>query len=208
MKRAARQLAVLLGAVIVGAGCGSSAATGPKPAATPSTTKAALTARQRAKVCTADDMSVNNVPVPAYRRLTSARSEWFGRVRLDPVPASVQPHVPLNVAWNGFATGPTPTSYEPGFSGAVYGSAIYDVVLAYWTSDETLGGLVVQEHGRPVPHEHVLAWVAIGTHRPVEAHDVDLQRLTVPGVPCYFGVGITAVNATTGKLLADALDYH
>lgn len=185
-------------------GCGSSAATAPTAPST--TTRVNLTARQRAKVCTATDMSVNNVPVPSYRRLTSSRTEWFGRVRLDPVPSSVQPRVPLNIAWNGFGT--TPTSYEPGFSGSMYSSAIYDVVLAYWTSDDSLGGLVVEEHGKPVAHDHVLAWVAIGTHRPVEAQDVDSQRLTVPGVPCYFGVGITAVNATTGKPLTDALDYH
>jgi hypothetical protein len=118
------------------------------------------------------------------------------------------PHVSLDRAWSGFGTGIASTSYELGFSGSVYGSAIYDVVLAYWSSDDRLGGLVVQEHGQQVAHDHVLAWVAIGTHRPVEAQDVDAQRLTIPGVPCYFGVGITAVNATTGHLLADALDYH
>ena len=54
----------------------------------------------------------------------------------------------------------------------------------------------------------MLAWVAIGTHRPVEAQDVDSQRLTIPGVPCYFGIGITAVNATTGQLLTNLLDCH
>jgi hypothetical protein len=118
--------------------------------------------------------------------------------------------VPLDTAWNGsVAFGdqgrPVPASFELGFSGLMYGSAIYEVVLAYWTSDD---GIVVEEQGQPVDHDRVLAWVAIGTHRPVEAQDVGSPRLTVPGVPCYFGIGITAVNASTGKLLADALDYH
>jgi hypothetical protein len=92
--------------------------------------------------------------------------------------------MPLDMAWTGFLTG------------------------INWTSDSRLGGVVIQEHGQPVAHDHVLAWVAIGTHRPVEAQDVDSPRLTIPGVPCYFGIGITAVNATTGQLMADALDYH
>jgi hypothetical protein len=91
-----------------------------------------------------------------------------------------------------------------GFSG-LYASAIYDVVLAYWTSDD----LIVEDvKGHRAPHRHVLAWVAIGTHRPVDASDVDSTQLTVPGVPCYFGTSITAVDATTGDAIADALDYH
>jgi hypothetical protein len=196
---------MLVGAVIVAAACSSSAATAPKSVTT--TTTAALTVRQRAKVCTADDLSTNNVPVAPYRRLTSPRTEWFGRVHLDPVPASVQPGVTLDSAWTDLVPGPT-NVYVPGFSGSVYRSAIYDVVLAYWTSDDSFGGLAVEEHGQQIPHNHVLAWVAIGTHVPVEAQDVDSQSLTVPGVPCYFGVSITAVNATTGKLLSAPIDYH
>jgi hypothetical protein len=194
--------------LMVAAACAGSSTHASSPGASTTIPRATLTARQRAKVCTAADMSVNNVPVPRYRHLTSPRTIWFGRVRLDPVASSVQPRVPLDRGWSGFARAGAPTSNALGFFGSVYGSAIYDVELAYWSSDDTLGGLVVQEHGQPVAHDHVLAWVAIGTHRPVEAQDVDSQRLTIPGVPCYFGIGITAVNATTGQLLANALDYH
>lgn len=152
-------------------------------------------------------MSFNNVRVPAYRRLDIPRTAWFGRVHLDPVPASVRPKVTLDSAWTDLVPDPTPNVEVPGFNGSVYSSAIYDVVLAYWTSDESFGGLAVEDHGHQVPHNHVLAWVALGTHVPVEARDVDSQRLTVPGVPCYFGVSITAVNAMTGKLLAAPIDY-
>jgi hypothetical protein len=65
----------------------------------------------------------------------------------------------------------------------------------------------MESNGRPVPHRHVLAWVAMGKHRPVEATNVS-SSLTVPGVPCYFGTSITAVNAMTGQPIADAEDYH
>jgi hypothetical protein len=194
-----------LATLMVAAACSDSSARASSPSASTTTPRAALTARQRASVCTAADLSVNNVSVPGYRRLTSPRTAWFGRVRLDPVPSSVQPHVALDTAWSAFGSGPTPTSSELGFSGSVYGSAVYDVVLAYWTSN---GDIVVHQNGQPLAHDRVLAWVAMGTHLPVRAPDVDSQRLTVPGVPCYFGVGITAVNATTGQLLSDALDYH
>src|SRR5689334_12429640 len=103
--RVPRGLTIMLGAVTVAAACGSSGVTTSKPATT--TTTAAVTARQRAKTCTADDMSVNNVPVPRWQRLTSPRTEWFARVRLGPVPTSVHAKVSLDEAWTGFGTGMT-----------------------------------------------------------------------------------------------------
>jgi hypothetical protein len=151
--------------------------------------------RQQATVCTKQDAtrSLGPLPLPPYRRLTQPVTTWFGRVHLAPPLGTAQPTIPLAQAWDGL-----------GFVDERYSSAIYDVVLADWTSDDNF---VIQTDGQPVPHRHVLAWVALGRHRPVDASDVSAD-LTVAGVPCYFGTSITAVDATTGQAIADALDYH
>jgi hypothetical protein len=157
----------------------------------PSTVATTTNPRQRATICTAKDASGSPgpLPMPNYRRLRNRITTWFGHVQLDPPSTATPPTISLPQAWTGTA-----------FLGERYPSAVYDVVLADWTSDE----FVVSPS---VPHVHVLAWVAIGKHRPVDATDVS-SSVTVPGVACYFGTSITAVNAMTGQPIADAWDYH
>jgi hypothetical protein len=162
--------------------------TSPPPAST------TTNPRQRATICTAKDASgsPDSLPLPNNRRLRNRITTWFGHVQLDP-PSNTRPTASLAEAWTG-----------TGFFDERYPSAIFDVVLAEWTSDEFI---VMKANGQSVPHRHVLAWVAMGKHRPVDAIDVSTS-LTVPGVACYFGTSITAVNAMTGQLIADAWDYH
>jgi hypothetical protein len=64
----------------------------------------------------------------------------------------------------------------------------------------------MESNGTAVQHAHVLAWVIIGKHVPVAAEDVSASA-TVPGVPCYFGTSIAAVDAKTGEGIASAYDY-
>ena len=151
--------------------------------------------RQKASVCTSADLNGFASPerAPSYRRLTTAGTYWFGRVHLDPPSKASHPKFSEAQAWGGVA-----------LSDSRYSAAIYGVVLAYWTSD---AGLVMQSHGKIAPHDHVLAWVFIGKHVPVAASDVSGSATTVPGVPCYFGTSIAAVDATTGEGIADAYDY-
>jgi hypothetical protein len=150
--------------------------------------------RQTASTCTSADLYGPRLPpqVPSYRRLNTARTYWFGRVHLDPPPSDAQPTFSVAQAWGGAA------------AGDLYRAAVYDVVLAYWTSD---ADLVMGSNGNAAPHDHVLAWVFIGRHVPVAADDVSGGATTVAGVACYFGTSIAAVNATTGEGIADAYDY-
>ena len=146
--------------------------------------------RQHATACTKADLNfASPTQVPPYRRLAKVGSYWFGRVQLDPPSTAANPTFSLAQAWGA------------PLSGAVYSSAIYDVVLSDWTSDANLF-----LDGKAAPHDHVLAWVIIGKHVPVAASDVGTAT-TVPGVPCYFGTSIAAVDATTGKLIASSIDY-
>jgi len=154
----------------------------------------ALSARQRATVCTKQDRGrFGGFPPPKWRRLARPDSPWFDHVQLDPPSTNAQPTISLAQAWGDAA------------SMFVSPSAIYDVVLADWTSDDSI---VTGARGHLAPHRRVLAWVAIGKHVPIDASDVDFPSRTIPGVPCYFGTSITAVDATTGNLIADASDYH
>ena len=150
--------------------------------------------RQHATTCATGDLSAWASPdqVPQYRRLTEPGTYWFGRVHLAPPPDDAHPTSSLAQAWGA------------PLSGSMYSAAIYDIVLADWTSDSRI---VMESQGRPVAHEHVLAWVVIGKHVPVAASDVDYPTHTVPGVPCYFGTSIAAVNAMTGEQIADSYDY-
>lgn len=147
--------------------------------------------RQTASVCTSGDLNAFRSPsqVPSYRRLTTAGTYWFGRVHLDPPATDAHPTVSVAQAWGGVPTGD------------FYSAAVYDVVLASWTSDADL------VMGKAVQRDHVLAWVFIGKHVPVAAEDVSGGATTAPGVPCYFGTSIAAVNATTGEGIAAAYDY-
>jgi hypothetical protein len=166
------------------------------PVSDSSVAPSVLSPRQRATVCTAEDLgglSGPLSPAPPVHRLAQPVAAWFGHVHLDPPPNSAQPSIAFDQAWNGI-----------GFIGERDPSAIYEVILADWTSDDFI---VMKPHGQPVSHQHVLAWVAIGKHVPVAASDVSASD-TVPGVPCYFGTSITAVDATTGEAIADAYDYH
>ena len=150
--------------------------------------------RQKASVCRSGDLNTFRSPlqVPSYRRLTTAGTYWFGRVHLDPAPNDAHPTFSVAQASGGLPAGP------------FYSAAIYEVVLASWTSD---ADLVMESKGRAAKHEHVLAWVFIGKHVPVAAEDVSGGATTAPGVPCYFGTSIAAVNATTGEGIASAYDY-
>src|SRR5207244_5377850 len=49
--------------------------------------------RQRASVCTSGDLNSFDAPLPSplYRRLTTAGTYWFGRVRLDPPAKAAHP---------------------------------------------------------------------------------------------------------------------
>lgn len=151
--------------------------------------------RQRATICTANDAtgSPDALELPNYRTLRNRITTWFGHVQLDPPATATKPTISFAEAWTG-----------TGFSGERYPSAVFDVVLAEWTSDDFL---VMKSNGLLVPHRHVLAWVAMAKHRPVDATDVSTS-LTVPGTACYFGTSITAVDAITGQPIADAWDYH
>ena len=150
--------------------------------------------RQHDTVCTSRDMDLySGPPLPPYHRLADSGTYWFGHVHLEPPPpaAKAPPLVSEAQAW-GTA------------SGDFYVSGVYEVVLADWTSD---AGIVMQGSGQPAPHDHVFAWVVIGTHVPIDAGDVS-EGDTVPGVPCYFGTSIAAVDARTGRPIASATDYH
>jgi hypothetical protein len=148
--------------------------------------------RQKASVCTSGDLNAVRppVPVPSYRRLTTAGTYWFGRVHLDPPATDAHPTFSVAQAWGSSS-----------LLGDFYPAAIYEVVLASWTSDADL----VMD--KAAPHDHVLAWVFIGKHVPVAADDVSGGATTAPGVACYFGTSIAAVNATTGEGIAAAYDY-
>lgn len=189
------QHVVFVAVICAAAACGGT--TSQKASSTsPPIASPASNPGQRATICTADDASGSpdeSVPLPTYRRLGRPITTWFGRVQLDPPQTTATPKVSLSEVWG-----------SEGFWGERYPSAIFDVVLAEWTSDDLI---VMKPNGQPVPHRHVLAWVAMGKHRPVDAIDVS-PSLTVPGVACYFGKSITAVNAMTGQPIADAWDYH
>ena len=129
-------------------------------------------------------------PFPRYHQLSDSGSCWFGHVQIDPPPppAKAPPLVSEAQAW-----GTASADY-------LYESGGYEVVLADWTSDGSV-------ELRGAPHDHVFAWVIIGTHVPIAADDVSPSD-TVPGVGCYFGTGIAAIDARTGRLIAVATDYH
>lgn len=183
--------------LFVTAACGGTTTQTASPTKPPTASAVPTTnPRQGATICTAKDASGSPdslPPLPSYRRLRNRITTWFGHVQLDPPATTTRPTFSLAEAWAGTS-----------FFAERYPSAIFDVVLAEWTSDEYI---VMKPNGQPVLHRHVLAWVAIGKHRPVDATDVSAS-LTVPGVACYFGTSITAVNATTGQPIADAWDYH
>jgi hypothetical protein len=152
--------------------------------------------RQRATACMSTDLESDMggpPPVPTSYRLGTAGTYWFGRVHLDPPSRDVRATTSSSLAWGNVD-----------MAGSRFRSAVYEVVLAYWTSD---AAFVMTSHGKPVPHQHVLAWVFLGTHVPVAASDVSGNATTVPGLRCYFGTSIAAVDATTGQGIAFAYDY-
>lgn len=188
------QMAVALGVLI--AACGTNTATnrGGKITTTVQTT---ATRGAETKTCTKADLGFGSGLIgppqpPAAKRLAKPGVYWFGRIHLDPPSSSDVPKVSARDAWFG-----------PQLSFNLYASATYDLVLAYWNLDDD-----VQAAGpsRPVTHKRVLAWVVIGRHVPIEASDVS-PSLRKPGVPCYFGTSIDAVDATTGDFIAGASDY-
>jgi hypothetical protein len=131
------------------------------------------------------------LPTPLYRRLTTTGTYWFGRVLLDPPPKDAHPAFSVAQAWGGV--------FVP-----IYAAGIYEVILANWTSHADLS--LLESNGKPLRYDGVLAWVIIGKHVPVAAVDVSASA-TVPGVPCYFGTSIAAVDAKTGASIASAYDY-
>ena len=88
-------------------------------------------------------------------------------------------------------------AWDNGFEELHLPTAVVDVALAEWTSDDSMAA--ESQDGKTVPHRHVLAWVATGKRIPLAGP----PGVEFPG-GCVFGTSITAVNATTGQLITDA----
>jgi hypothetical protein len=74
-------------------------------------------------------------------------------------------------------------------------------MLANWSSDASVVANAIGGSG-PVAHQHVLAWVVLGRHGPIEPVNPESAN-----VPCYFGTSIQTVDATSGATIAVAYHY-